>query len=201
MKLLPILAGIAAVTVTLTGCASTPAPKPTTPTVVTVTGDTALLNFIDLAHRSCGKALDTGVTENVNDGAMINVMVPKSAAVSDYSAVTISKDAGVDNPQLIFETDIFETCYYANKFSMAADGGVAVTDLGVTVTQQGDSWTVVEAVVEDDGKTPTSFTTKYTSINGVISQSVSDNASIVITYDNYKEFLPALEKAVVLLNE
>lgn len=191
MKLVPIIAGIVTLAASLTGCATQPAPTPTVSNVIT--GDTALLNFVDLASRSCSAALDQGVVEKSDEAT--NVVVTKDDAVDGFQGVTI--EAGAKDPQvtLIFENDILESCYYSNLFALANEGGQSLPDLGIAVSIDGDKYTVDENTTEG-----LSSHVVYTAKNGLISHARASvegkQVDIDIAYGDATTYIDYLRQAV-----
>lgn len=170
-RIIALITTSLAVTLTITGCTLTG-------TTALLTGEKALEAFADIATTSCVTARDRGVVETTDQFTL--VMVPTSEAIDGYSAAWAEPDM---DPQVIYETDAFVSCYYGNTLSMLREAGKPLTQANIIVSQKtATSWDVTEAEAES-GITRTE---EYTVTDGVITRvdRGSGDQKRTITYGN-----------------
>lgn len=150
----------------LTGCAAvnekdaSPAPSNTVtrdPAAVVVSGTEALDSYFELATDSCNAAMESGVVEtNVATGDKL-IMIPKTSAYKDYSAVWVAADGTSD---AIFEIDAFSTCGDALTFWMSEEYGERPSGYEAELSTVGDETTARVTRTIEGGKYVTLYTVK-----------------------------------------
>jgi hypothetical protein len=176
----------------LAGCADTePAPippampepssspsSPTTPATPAITApEDVTAAFREIAHASCDKAAAEGVVESSWDGTQKAILVPKSMAYQDYSAVFVDEN-GV--PALIFSAENFASCGASSGFLQAEEAGDTY-DIDLSFNLEDGTF---ESVL-DQGEGQ-SVTFRYTVADGVfVSQDIDADwgqTTVEITY-------------------
>lgn len=173
----------------LAGCADTePAPippampepssSPTTPATPAITApDDVTAAFREIAQASCDKAAAEGVVESSWGGTQKAILVPKSMAYQDYSAVFVDEN-GV--PALIFSAENFASCGAHSGFLQAEEAGDTYDiDLSFNL----DDGTFESVLDQGEGQ---SVTFRYTVADGVfVSQDIDADwgeTTVDITY-------------------
>ena len=158
-------AALAAIAVGVSGCSAAPAPSatpttggpdPTPSASVEVPAD-PVAAFRAIADASCNKANAEGVVETTVDGSAFSILLPKSDAYKDFTAVAVSAD---DGRSLIWSTEDFAVCNASVGFAMAEDSG-GDYDLNVvfdvsdgsysTTYDTGQDYVIEARYVVDDG--------------------------------------------------
>ncbi len=190
---MPRIAGTALVVVglahalLLAGCASSspmgtpsissaPSASPA-PTSTEVPADVRAA-FRDIAHASCDKANSEGVVETSENGTQKAILIPKSAAYKDFSAVFVD-DTGT--PTLIWETDSFAACFASNGFALAEEAG---QEFEIELTFNEADGTFHTSL--DQGSDLAPFVSTYSVSNGlIVRESISADwgeTTIDVTY-------------------
>lgn len=154
----------------LAGCATGPegnangSPSPSNtvtrePAAVVVSGVDAVDGYFALAVDSCNAALESGVVEtNAVTGDKL-IMIPKTDAYKDYSAVWVAADG---TSEIIFEIDAFSTCGDALTFWMLEEYGEQPSGYEAELSTVEDS-TTARVTRDMDGQ---KYTTMYTAKAG-----------------------------------
>lgn len=115
--------------------------------------------FREIADASCDRANAEGIVEGASDGSQKSILIPKSMAYHDFSAVYYSADEGAT---LIWSTENFAACIDSINFSLADEGG---TNYKLEVTFDPADETFTTSV--DQGRNQKPFLSTYTVENGV----------------------------------
>jgi hypothetical protein len=179
-----VVAGVAGLI--LAGCAAvdqeaipTATPQPTSSPTSSGIAEPADVTaaFRVFAHASCDKAAAEGVVESSWDGTQKAILVPKSMAYQDYSAVFVDEN-GV--PALIFSAENFASCGASSGFLQAEEAGDTY-DIDLSFNLEDGTF---ESVL-DQGEGQ-SVTFRYTVADGVfVSQDIDADwgeTTVEITY-------------------
>jgi len=185
-----VVAGVAGLI--LAGCAAvdqeaiptaTPQPtsspsSPTTPATPAITApEDVTAAFREIAHASCDKAAAEGVVESSWDGTQKAILVPKSMAYQDYSAVFVDENGA---PALIFSAENFASCGASSGFLQAEEAGDTY-DIDLSFNLEDGTF---ESVL-DQGEGQ-SVTFRYTVVDGLfVSQDIDADwgqTTVEITY-------------------
>jgi hypothetical protein len=140
--------------------------------------------FREFAHTSCDKANAEGVVEIGWDGTQKLILVPKSMAYEDFTAVFID-DSGI--PALVWETDSFAACNASNGFTLAEESG-GVYETGITFNSDTGTFesSIDQGGGEGGGEGEQKLLFTYTVVDGVfVSQGIEADwgtTTIEITY-------------------
>ena len=79
--------------------------------------------FEEVLSNSCGKALEVGVVETSRRLEISYILFPEELSIDGYSAVEHNLSNG--EVSLVWETDVFYTCYFSNRLDMAEEFGTS----------------------------------------------------------------------------
>lgn len=170
VRISSVIALTALAGVLLAGCSTgsennatvSPSPSNTAtsePATNVVSGVEAVDAYFQLAVDSCNAAMESGVVEtNAVTGDKL-IMIPKTSAYKDYSAVWVAADG---TSEMIFEIDSFLTCGDALTFWMAEEYGERPTGYEAELSTVGGVRTARVVHSIDDEK----YTTVYTVQDG-----------------------------------
>lgn len=80
---------------------------------------------LQVLAESCETALDLGVEEVAGDSSFAYYLFPEELSIDGFSAV--EHEFANDEVSLVWETDVFYVCYFANQIALADEFGVAAS--------------------------------------------------------------------------
>lgn len=134
MSVIRSLIAVAALTTTLAGCAGGATPTPTETEALapsaapTIDPRDPAVVFRLIADASCDEANEQGVVETTADGSASSILVPRSEAYEDFTAVAHTAE---DGASLIWSTEDFLACNASVGFAMSEESG---TDYPLDIT-------------------------------------------------------------------
>lgn len=102
-------------------------------------------DFLNIIAGSCETALNLGVEEVSEDSSFAYYLFPEELAIDGYSAVEyrLVNDA----VSLVWETDVFYVCYFANQIALADEFGAAAS---ISFTAAQDGFKLVDKSFSDE---------------------------------------------------
>ena len=80
--------------------------------------------FEEILRNSCVEALEVGVEETSQPLGVSYILFPEELSIDGYSAIEHNQIN--DEVSLVWETDVFYTCYFSNRLDMAEEFGASV---------------------------------------------------------------------------
>lgn len=143
------------------------------------------IDFYRVIVDSCEKALAVGVEEATADSSFAYYLFPEELSIEGYSAVEYDK-AG-DEVSLVWETDVFYVCYFANQIALAEEFG---TRASISFLARQDGFDLVDSSFVDESSYQISVS------DDLISSVYDGNSNWVIKYGVDESKVSLLERAV-----
>ena len=147
----------------------------------------ALSEFREIAINSCDLARSDGVLEHTEDFSYRAVMVPKESGIDGYSAAWMDQTG---HYSLIYETDFFMSCAYANTFTLYEEASMEPT---MQVTKDGKSFLV------SDPENPRNKAMKFQVKNGLLVSASNEeltNSTVI-----FIDYAPPLENSLEIIEK
>lgn len=82
-------------------------------------------DFEEVLRNSCSTALKVGLEESSRDLNVEYILFPEELSIEGYSA--LEHDLQSDEVTLVWETDVFYTCYFSNRIALAEEFGTSTS--------------------------------------------------------------------------
>ena len=142
-------------------------------------------DFRKVLTQSCERALAVGIEESTAEASFAYYLFPEELSVDGYSA--IAHDIESDEVSLVWETDAFYVCYFANQISLAEEFDAPVS-FSFVATRSG-----FELVDTTIGET---YTYIITLSDGLVSRVDDGTSDWVIKYGIEETKVSLLKRAV-----
>jgi hypothetical protein len=142
-------------------------------------------DFEEVLRNSCSTALKVGLEESSRDLNVEYILFPEELSIEGYSA--LEHDLKSDEVTLVWETDVFYTCYFSNRMALAEEFGASTS---ISFEAVSDGYSIVDESVDE------TFYYQVKVTDGLISEFDDGNNIWQVKYGVGENKLALLKRAV-----